>query len=265
MRTIFAIVLLTSSLIGEDQSNWPQFRGPNAGGIAISDAAVPVEFGTAKRVLWKQGLPAGHSSPVIWGDRLFLTSFEKDGTKLEVLCLARKNGDILWRRSVPVEKLEKSHAVSNPASATPAVDGERVYVYFGSYGLIAFDLDGKQLWTVPLPLPKMTQSSGTSPVIAGDLLLLNRDEMADGYLLAVERKSGKTVWKTGSANGGCGRRPAARARPWWIGTGCTPPPGRHSAKTINFLRSPISPGSSRSTTRMATARSAKTSFQRIWR
>jgi hypothetical protein len=242
MRTIFAIVLLTSSLIAEDQSNWPQFRGPNSGGIAISDAAVPVEFGPAKRVLWKQGLPAGHSSPVIWGDR-----------------------DILWRRSVPVEKLEKSHVVSNPGSATPAVDGERVYVYFGSYGLIAFDLDGKQLWTVPLPLPKMTQSSGTSPVIAGDLLLLNRDEMADGYLLAVERKSGKTVWKTGSANGGCGRRPAARARPWWIGTGCTPPPGRHSAKTINFLRSPISPGSSRSTTRMATARSAKTSFQRIWR
>ncbi len=196
MRTA-AIALLAPSLLllGEDKVTWPQFRGPNSSGIAASGSAPPVEFGPSKRVLWKQALPAGHSSPVIWGDRIFLTAFDKDSSKLEVLCLARKNGDILWRRAIAAEKLEKSHPVSNPASATPAVDGERVYVYFGSYGLAAFDFDGKQLWSVPLPLPKMNQSSGTSPVVAGELVLLNRDEATDGYLLAVDRKSGKTVWK----------------------------------------------------------------------
>jgi len=189
------MVLFAPALLLMGQDKWPQFRGPNSSGIAASDSALPVEFGPTRRVLWKQTLPSGHSSPAIWGDRIFLTGFDKDSAKLEVLCLARKNGDILWRRPIAAEKIEKTHAVSNPANATPVVDGERVYVYFGSYGLAAFDFDGKQLWSVPLPLPKMTQSSGTSPVIAGELLLLNRDEMTDGYLLAVDRKSGKPVWK----------------------------------------------------------------------
>src|SRR5438046_163518 len=86
MRTA-AIALLTPSLLwlGEDKVNWPQFRGPNSGGIAATDSAFPVEFGPGKRVLWKQALPAGHSSPVIWGDRIFLTAFDKDSSKLEVL------------------------------------------------------------------------------------------------------------------------------------------------------------------------------------
>src|SRR5205809_7530803 len=108
MRTV-AIALLAPSLLlwGEDKINWPQFRGPNSSGIAVTDSAFPVEFGPARRVLWKQALPAGHSSPVIWADRIFVTAFDKDNSKLEVLCLARKNGDILWRRPIAAEKLEK--------------------------------------------------------------------------------------------------------------------------------------------------------------
>src|SRR5439155_24094474 len=178
MRIAIAACILAPSLflMGQAADNWPQFRGPNSSGVAASDAAPPVEFGPAKNVIWKTALPAGHSSPVIWGDRIFVTTFDKASNKLEVLCLARKNGNILWRRAVPFEKLEKIHAISNPATATPAVDEERVYVYFGSVGLVAFDFDGKQLWTVPIPAPKMMQSSGTSPVVTGELVLLNRDE-----------------------------------------------------------------------------------------
>src|SRR5262245_25547839 len=113
---------MSSILMGQDKSNWPQFRGPNSSGIAASDSALPIEFGPNRRVLWKQPLPPGHSSPALWGDRIFLTSFDKKTSKLEVLCLARKNGDILWRRPIAAEKIEKTHAVSNPANATPAVD-----------------------------------------------------------------------------------------------------------------------------------------------
>src|SRR6187401_2481964 len=83
MRTASVIALFAPSLLLMGQDRWPQFRGPNSSGIAVSDAAIPVEFGPTRRVLWKQALPGGHSSPVIWGDRIFLTAFDKDSSKLE--------------------------------------------------------------------------------------------------------------------------------------------------------------------------------------
>src|SRR5260370_505774 len=200
-------------LLGDDQANWSQFRGPNASGIALSEARVPVEFGASKNFLWKQGLPPGHSSPVIWGDRLFVTGFDKENSKLEILCLAAKNGNILWRRAVTASQIEKVQSVSNPVTATPAVDGERVYAYFGSYGLIALDFDGKQQWEVKLPVPKTMFGSGTSPIIAGDLVILNHDEVTDGYLLAVDRKTGKTVWKQSYPNASGARQAESYSTP----------------------------------------------------
>ncbi len=190
--TLFVTGFLLS---GADNNNWPQFRGPNASGVAVSEAAAPFEFGPGKRVLWKQALPPGHSSPVLWGDRIFITGFDKDNSRLEILCLAARNGEILWKRTVTASQVEKVQAVSSPVTATPVVDGERVYAYFGSYGLIAFDFEGKQQWEVTLPMPETRFGSGTSPVLAGELLILNRDEVSNGYLLAVDRKTGKTVWK----------------------------------------------------------------------
>lgn len=192
--TTFLVLASPSFSFGEDVPHWPQFRGPNATGIAEQQAA-PVEFGPGKHLLWRQAVPSGHSSPVIWGDRVFLTGFEKEGNKLELICLGRKDGAVLWRQAIPAGQIEKVHQVSSPASATPVVDGERVIVYFGSYGLAAFDFEGKQQWTLPLAIPKTRFGSGTSPIIAGDLLILNRAEMEDGYLLAVDRRSGKTAWK----------------------------------------------------------------------
>jgi outer membrane protein assembly factor BamB len=103
--------------------NWPQFRGPNATGIAASDAAPPVKFQAPK---WKIPLPVGHSSPTTWGERIFLTSFDTDSKKLELLCVSTKNGAILWRRVAPAPQIEETHVVSNPATASPAVDAERV-------------------------------------------------------------------------------------------------------------------------------------------
>ncbi len=182
-------------LPAQERANWPQFRGENAAGLAAAGAAPPVEFGPAKRLLWKQAVGSGHSSPSVWGGRIFITTFDKDSNRLELLCLDRKLGQILWRRAAPAEKIEKVHAVSSPATATPAVDGERVYAYFASYGLLAFHLDGKPAWTMPLPTLPTRFGSGVSPVVAGEFVILNRDAVADGYLLAVDRRSGKTVWK----------------------------------------------------------------------
>jgi outer membrane protein assembly factor BamB len=176
-------------------TEWPQFRGPNASGVAAPDATPPLEFGPSKRLLWKQAMPLGHSSPVVWGDRIFLTSFDAASKKLELISVDGKTGAILWRRVAPAPEIEETHVVSNPATASPALDGDRVYAYFSSYGVMAFDHSGKAEWTLPLPMPKTHHGSGASPVLAGDLLILNHDAMQGGYLLALDRRTGKEAWR----------------------------------------------------------------------
>jgi outer membrane protein assembly factor BamB len=179
--------------------NWPQFRGPNASGVAPGDHALPVEFGVDRNVAWKTAVPSGHSSPCIWGDRIFLTAFSPESRKLEVLCLDRNSGKLLWRRDAPAERIENVHSVSNPATATPATDGERVYAYFGSCGLLCFDFAGDLKWSVPLPVAATRFGSGTSPIVTGEQVILNRDTGPEAYLLAVDRRTGKTLWKQAHA------------------------------------------------------------------
>jgi outer membrane protein assembly factor BamB len=172
---------------------WPQFRGPNASGRGSGRA--PVHFGPDQDVLWKVALGPGISSPVVWEGRLFLTEFDSSTKQLATLCIDRGTGKILWRRAVAPGQIEKVHALSSPAAATPATDGEQVYVYFGSYGLVCYDFDGTEKWARPLPLPKNPYGASASPILAGELLVLNH-QGKDAYLLGVDRRDGRTVWKT---------------------------------------------------------------------
>jgi len=176
-------------------ARWPQFRGPNGAGIATGNTLPPVEFSASRNMLWRTVLPAGHSSPAVWGDRIFLTAFDKDRKVLEVIALNQSTGSILWRRGVPAEQIETVHQLSSPATATPAVDGDSVFAYFGSYGLVAYDFAGEQRWTLPLPTVQVPFGSGTSPVVAGDRVILNRHEPKDPFLVAIDRKSGTIIWK----------------------------------------------------------------------
>jgi outer membrane protein assembly factor BamB len=189
----FAILVLGTNAIAADKiTNWPQFRGP--GGHGRGDASAPTEF-AAGSGRWKTEIPAGHPSPSVWGDRIFLTTGDKQTKKLETLCVDRSTGKVLWRRSLQAEKIERLRDVGNPAYATPAVDGERVYVYFGSYGLIAYNLEGEPQWMMPLPLADKASGGATSTVVSGEVILLNRDDREEAYLLAVDRRSGKVAWK----------------------------------------------------------------------
>ena len=176
-----------------DRPWWPQFRGPDSAGIG--EGKPPVEFGPGQKLVWKTAVGSGISSPAIWERRIFLTEFDRASHQLATLCIDRITGKVLWRRPVTAAEIEKVHEISNPAAPTPATDGERVYAYFGSYGLAAYDFDGKLQWEMPLPPAENPYGEAASPIIAGDLLVINH-QGKDAYLLAINRRNGKIVWKT---------------------------------------------------------------------
>ena len=193
---LLATVLLSclaAAAQNSGQVRWPQFRGPNSSGLG--EGRPPVHFGPQQNLLWKTALGSGLSSPIIWEGRIFLTEFDRAKKQLATLCLDRRTGKLLWRRTVAPEQIEKVHDLSSPAGATPATDGECVYVYFGSYGLLCYDLNGNQKWERWLPLPENPYGAVASPIVAGELLVLNH-QGKDSYLLGLNRRNGQTVWKT---------------------------------------------------------------------
>lgn len=190
-----ALVIIVIPLGAQEPPRWPQFRGVDGRALAQDARPLVSDFGPAQNVRWKTALPEGWSSPCVWGERIFLTTFDPLKQKLETLCLERSSGKILWRQSAPAEKIERVYNVNSPASSTPATDGERVVVYFGSYGLLCYDSAGKELWRRPLPAPRAGFGSATSPIFAGNLILLN-GQGKDSHLLAVKPTTGATVWTT---------------------------------------------------------------------
>lgn len=194
----FALAFGLLTALGED---WPQFRGP--GGRAVSESATPpIGFGPTSNLLWKVALPEGVSSPVITGDRIFLTSLAPKKSDLldltgelnvlaaenektvETLALDRKSGRILWKRNLGRE------ATPTP---TPVTDGKSVYVFFGSIGLIAYDLDGRELWRQPIA--KADFSHSTSPILIGDKLVIVCDRETDSFVEAFDKQSGRSLWR----------------------------------------------------------------------
>ncbi len=193
--SLLGIVGLLALPTSEAGAAWPQFRGANGSGIA-ENAKPPLRFGPGTNEIFRVQVPAGASSPCVWGDRIFLTAFE-DG-KLETLCLARKEGKVLWKQVAPAETIETFHPTEgSPAASTPACDGERVYVYFGSCGLLCYDFEGKEVWRVPMPPAQHVGEfgTGTSPIVHGDTVVLNRDMLLGSFVLAVNAKDGKPLWR----------------------------------------------------------------------
>src|SRR5260221_10097774 len=193
---LFALLCSYAPLSAEPvDDKWPQFRGPGGLGIGNDKVSLPSEFGPCKALLWKTDLPLGHGSPCIWGDRIFVTGFNAAASKPEVIAINRKDGKIVWQQTIPSKEVEQVHAVSSPATSTPVTDGELVYVYSGSYGILAYDFQGKVAWEYPMELSKSPYGSGTCRVLAGDLLLITRDYPPDPFLLAIRKKDGKPAWK----------------------------------------------------------------------
>jgi len=173
-------------------SDWPQFRGPNAAGVSET-TGLPVEFGPAKNVLWKQALPPGHSSPVLSADRIFVTGYDED--HLFVIALERASGRIVWRREVVRPRKQKLHASNSPASPSVATDGRNAYAFFTDFGLLSYGSDGEERWRVPLGPFNNPFGLGASPVLANGSVIQVCDSETGSFVIAVDQKTGRTLWR----------------------------------------------------------------------
>ena len=173
--------------------DWPRFRGPNGSGIQDT-GGLPAQISATSNVLWKSALPPGYSSPIVSGDRIFVTAFE--GDKLLTIALDRATGREQWRRESPRERREKLDRRNGPASPTPAADGKNVYVFFPDYGLLSYTFEGAERWRTPLGPFNNVYGMGGSPVLAGDLVVLVCDQNRGSFAAGFRQSDGREVWRT---------------------------------------------------------------------
>lgn len=195
--TAVGLVLLTVSApaLGED---WAQFRGPNATGVSRESRGLPVKFSYTDKVLWSADLGEGIASPVIARGRLFATAMVEKG-KFAVFGFDAVSGKKLWRQEFDAGPLPVIVRPNTHASSTPATDGERVYVWFSTLGMIALKAsDGALLWKRPLPMPVYLMGWGPahSPIVYEDMVILNQDDDVSPFLLALDKYTGEVRWRT---------------------------------------------------------------------
>jgi outer membrane protein assembly factor BamB len=189
---ILVITAVVAASLSAAEPDWSRFRGPNGSGISTA-ANVPTEFGPKKNLIWRLELPPGHSSPILQGDRIYLTAFRAD--TLVTMAIDRSAGRILWERAAPTVKTKIIDKRNNPASPSPAVEENGIYVFFPDYGLMAYDRSGKERWRIPLGPFNNIYGMGASPVIVGDLVILACDQSVGSFILAVDKRTGKQRWK----------------------------------------------------------------------
>ncbi len=173
-------------------ADWSRFRGPNGSGVG-EGTNLPVAFGPGKGEAWKSPVPFGRSSPIVAAGRVFLTGAE--GGQLLTLAYDARSGKELWRRGVKPAKIQETYKANDAASSTPAADGENVYVFFRDVGLIAYSHAGVERWRVALGPFDSFYGLTASPIVAGEKVLLLCDQTKGSYLLAVDARTGKTVYR----------------------------------------------------------------------
>lgn len=162
-------------------------------GVIDKAGTLPEAVDSAEAILWRVPIAKGHSTPTISGDAIYLTTFD-DG-KLKTVCLDRATGAERWSQTAPSERIEPYHPTGSPAAASCACDGRRVYTFFGSYGLLCYDLNGKLVWSLPMKPFQDEFGSPSSPVLADGKLLLNEDHDLDSFLLCLDAATGKELWR----------------------------------------------------------------------
>lgn len=228
MRKTSLVLLVMLVAVGmvqaQSDAHWPQWRGPFFNGMARGDA--PTVWSDTKNIKWKAQIPGrGFSTPVMWGDRIFLTTAIPSGKapeapapapegrragggagplvehKFEVLCLDRKTGKILWQRTAKVATPHEGYhrAYGSFASNSPITDGRYVYAFFGSRGLFVYDFDGKLIWEKDFGVQmkmRLAFGEGAAPLLSKDQLFLVFDHEAGSFMVAIDKRNGKELWRS---------------------------------------------------------------------
>jgi outer membrane protein assembly factor BamB len=206
MKSPLLLALLASSLCAAD---WPQFRGPTADGVT-TDANLPLTWSESENLVWRTELPGpGSSSPIVSGDKVFLTCYSGYGLDLKdpgdmskltrhAICLSKRDGKILWNQEIKTELPNKPFTgtyitTHGYASSSAVTDGKGVFFFMANAGVHAFTMDGKKVWDVSVGEKAHDWGVGSSPILYGDLLIVNA-ALESNQLLALDRKTGKTVW-----------------------------------------------------------------------
>lgn len=190
VRPLAVFALLTSVCA----ANWPSWRGNTAGTGISSETDLPLKWSATENVKWKTPLPeAGNSTPIVWGDRVFVT--QASGDRRLVMAFDRRDGKALWEAGPTWTEKEPSHKTNTLCSASPATDGERVFASFGSAGLYAFDLSGRELWRAAIGKVDHEWGYAISPVVFGDLCFLANGAGSNWWLAAFDKKTGKEAWR----------------------------------------------------------------------
>ena len=224
----FSTLLFENSVAAFADTSWPQWRGPSGQGIS-EEKNLPTTWSATKNIKWKTPIAGrGHSSPIVWGNKIFLTTAiegplvpgakavkHMDGDKeyihpdsvgadhkhsFKVICISRETGKILWEQTAfEGTPYDDRHRKSSFASSTPATDGKYVYAFFGSEGLYAYDMNGKLAWKADLgKLATAGMGTGTSPILYDNLVIVQCDEEngAGSFIAGINKKTGKEVWRT---------------------------------------------------------------------
>lgn len=175
--------------------DWPQWRGPRGDGTS-KEKELPTKWSSTENIAWKVGLPeAGNSTPVIWGEQVFVTQAITAENRRTVMCFDRKSGQVQWQSGTTWTEDDPTHSTNPLCSSSAATDGTRVIAWFGSAGLYCYDMAGKELWRRDLGTQKHIWGYGSSPVIHGDLCYLFFGPGERSFLIAVNVQSGETVWQ----------------------------------------------------------------------
>lgn len=205
VSSAFALLLSHFTLLfAGDSGDWPNWRGPHGNGVADSGQTLPTEWSKAKNVKWKAPIPGrGHSTPIVIGDRIFLTTAREKEETQSALCYSFSSGELLWENVLVKDRLpERIHNKNTHASPSVATDGKRIFVLFFVKGdrlhLFSLDFDGNELWQIDAGrfYPEQSFGYGSSPLLVGNNVIVSAESEGEGFIAAFNADSGKEVWRT---------------------------------------------------------------------
>jgi len=203
MRSILKPLLCVATLTiaadrgrAESPASATFFRS-DAGIAGTNTRSLPDQFDTSAKLRWRVPVDSGQSTPIVAQSRIVLTTYRQANRELATVALDQQSGRMLWKQIVSVERIEELHpTMGSPAAATPACDGKRLFVFFGSYGLLCYDLEGRKLWEHKLGPFRDEYGASSSPMLIDDKVILCEDHDIDSYLIALDTRTGKVVWQT---------------------------------------------------------------------